>query len=123
MHDTESQNSPEDEKSPAEDEGEDDDEAGSMTTTNEDIDEDEVEARVKDIEAITLMGGQHSTTEYLPGMLHTDSLPGLLPKFPSWSLVLLGKYSSYNPMQGQSSLSCMVIFVLKPSSLLSLTII
>lgn len=99
MHDTESQNSPEDEESPPEEEGEDDDEAGSMTTTNEDIDEDEVEARVKDIEAITLMG-QHSTTEYLPGMLHTDSLPGLLPKFPSWSLVLLGKYSSYNPTQG-----------------------
>ncbi|WAR14293.1 SMG8-like protein [Mya arenaria] len=29
---------------------------------------------------------QHSTTEYLPGMIHTDSPSGLLPKFPSWSL-------------------------------------
>ena len=43
---------------------------------------------------------QHSTTEYLPGMLHTNSPPGLLPKFPSWSLMSLGKYSSYSPTQG-----------------------
>jgi hypothetical protein len=26
---------------------------------------------------------QHSTTEYLPGMVHSESIPGLLPKFPS----------------------------------------
>ena len=43
---------------------------------------------------------QHSTTEYLPGMLHTESPPGLLPEFPSWSLLSLGKYSIYNPTQG-----------------------
>ncbi|KAH3818615.1 nonsense-mediated mRNA decay factor SMG8-like isoform X1 [Dreissena polymorpha] len=43
---------------------------------------------------------QHSTTEYLPGMIHTDSPAGLLPKFPSWSLVCLGKSSIYNHNQG-----------------------
>ena len=43
---------------------------------------------------------QHSTTEYLPGMLHSNSPPGLLPKFPSWSLLQLGEYSSYNPSTG-----------------------
>lgn len=44
---------------------------------------------------------QHSTTEYLPGMVHSNSPVGLLPKFPSWSLVLLGDYSSYNAVQGE----------------------
>ncbi|XP_052821205.1 nonsense-mediated mRNA decay factor SMG8-like isoform X2 [Mya arenaria] len=43
---------------------------------------------------------QHSTTEYLPGMIHTDSPSGLLPKFPSWSLVCLGKSTTYNQNQG-----------------------
>jgi len=43
---------------------------------------------------------QPSTTEYLPGMLHTNSPLGLLPKFPSWSLLQLGEYSSYNPSTG-----------------------
>ena len=43
---------------------------------------------------------QHSTTEYLPGMLHSSSPPGLLPKFPSWSLLRLGDCSSYNPTTG-----------------------
>ena len=45
---------------------------------------------------------QHSTTEYLPGMLHSNSPPGLLPKFPSWSLLQLGEYSSYNPSTGNN---------------------
>ena len=44
---------------------------------------------------------QHSTTEYLPGMVHSNSPSGLLPKFPSWSLVLLGEYSTYNYAQGK----------------------
>ena len=39
---------------------------------------------------------QSSTTEYLPGMLHTMSPPGLLPKFSSWSLVCLGPSSLYS---------------------------
>ena len=39
---------------------------------------------------------QSSTTEYLPGMLHTMSPSGLLPKFSSWSLVCLGPSSLYS---------------------------
>ncbi|KFM77443.1 Protein SMG8, partial [Stegodyphus mimosarum] len=39
---------------------------------------------------------QPSTTEYLPGMLHSESRLGLLPKFPSWSLVCLGPSSLYS---------------------------
>lgn len=39
---------------------------------------------------------QPSTTEYLPGMLHTESPVGLLPQFPSWSLVCLGPSSLYS---------------------------
>jgi len=31
-----------------------------------------------------------ATMEYLPGMIHSKSPPGLLPLFPSWSLVRLG---------------------------------
>ncbi|XP_064642230.1 nonsense-mediated mRNA decay factor SMG8-like isoform X2 [Lineus longissimus] len=43
---------------------------------------------------------QISTTEYHPGMIHTMSPPGLLPKFPSWSLVTIGRYTSYSHAQG-----------------------
>jgi Uncharacterized conserved protein (DUF2146). len=39
---------------------------------------------------------QPSTTEYLPGMLHVASPAGLLPQFPSWSLVCLGPSSLYS---------------------------
>ncbi|XP_012270941.1 protein SMG8 [Orussus abietinus] len=39
---------------------------------------------------------QPSTTEYLPGMLHTESPSGLLPRFSSWSLVCLGPSSLYS---------------------------
>ncbi|XP_011306755.1 protein SMG8 [Fopius arisanus] len=39
---------------------------------------------------------QPSTTEYLPGMLHTESPTGLLPQFSSWSLVCLGPSSLYS---------------------------
>ncbi|XP_015586501.1 protein SMG8 isoform X2 [Cephus cinctus] len=39
---------------------------------------------------------QPSTTEYLPGMLHTESPSGLLPQFSSWSLVCLGPSSLYS---------------------------
>uniref|UniRef100_A0A6M2DWN0 Nonsense-mediated mRNA decay factor SMG8 n=1 Tax=Xenopsylla cheopis TaxID=163159 RepID=A0A6M2DWN0_XENCH len=45
---------------------------------------------------------QPSTTEYLPGMLHTLSPPGLLPQFPSWSLVCLGASSLYSHNLGLS---------------------
>ncbi|XP_074655649.1 nonsense-mediated mRNA decay factor SMG8-like [Tubulanus polymorphus] len=44
---------------------------------------------------------QHqSTTEYLPFMLNSKSPPGLLPKFNSWSLHILGRYTSYSHAQG-----------------------
>ncbi|XP_054712985.1 nonsense-mediated mRNA decay factor SMG8-like [Uloborus diversus] len=39
---------------------------------------------------------QPSTTEYLPGMLHSESRPSLLPMFSSWSLVCLGPSSLYS---------------------------
>ncbi|KAG8182047.1 hypothetical protein JTE90_013977 [Oedothorax gibbosus] len=39
---------------------------------------------------------QPSTTEYLPGMLHTESKLGLLPMFSSWSLICLGPSSLYS---------------------------
>ncbi|XP_054280613.1 nonsense-mediated mRNA decay factor SMG8 [Macrosteles quadrilineatus] len=39
---------------------------------------------------------QPSTTEYLPGMLHSESPGSLLPQFPSWSLVCLGPSSLYS---------------------------
>ena len=53
-------------------------------------------------ERVLLADRQHSKTEYLPGMIHTDSPAGLLPRFPSWSLVCLGKASTYNHNQGPS---------------------
>ncbi|XP_059470994.1 nonsense-mediated mRNA decay factor SMG8 isoform X2 [Neocloeon triangulifer] len=43
---------------------------------------------------------QASTTEYLPGMLHSGSPVGLLPQFPSWSLVCLGPSSVYSHNHG-----------------------
>lgn len=39
---------------------------------------------------------QPSTTEYLPGMVHSSSPVGLLPLFPSWSLVCIGSSSVYS---------------------------
>lgn len=39
---------------------------------------------------------QPSTTEYLSGMLHSLSPGGLLPQFPSWSLVCVGHSSVYS---------------------------
>lgn len=43
---------------------------------------------------------QASTTEYLPGMLHTTSPAGLLPRWSSWSLVCLGPSSLYSHNAG-----------------------
>ncbi|XP_055547065.1 nonsense-mediated mRNA decay factor SMG8 [Wyeomyia smithii] len=43
---------------------------------------------------------QPSTTEYLPGMLHAASPTGLLPQFPSWSLLCLGPSSIYTHNSG-----------------------
>ncbi|KAH9645039.1 hypothetical protein HF086_005584 [Spodoptera exigua] len=46
------------------------------------------------------MSRQPSTTEYLPGMLHSQSPAGLLPAFASWSLVCLGASSLYSHALG-----------------------
>ncbi|KAG7309791.1 hypothetical protein JYU34_004291 [Plutella xylostella] len=43
---------------------------------------------------------QPSTTEYLPGMLHAASPPGLLPAHASWALVCLGPSSLYSHSLG-----------------------
>ncbi|KAL9926829.1 nonsense-mediated mRNA decay factor SMG8 isoform 1-T1 [Glossina fuscipes fuscipes] len=43
---------------------------------------------------------QPSTTEYLPGMVHTESPVGLLPQFPSWSLCCVGASSVYSHNTG-----------------------
>ncbi|XP_058124379.1 nonsense-mediated mRNA decay factor SMG8 [Anopheles ziemanni] len=48
----------------------------------------------------TALSRQPSTTEYLPGMLHAASPAGLLPRFPSWSLVCLGSSSIYTHNTG-----------------------
>ncbi|XP_022826368.1 protein SMG8 [Spodoptera litura] len=47
-----------------------------------------------------IMSRQPSTTEYLPGMLHSASPAGLLPAFASWSLVCLGASSLYSHALG-----------------------
>ena len=39
---------------------------------------------------------------YIPivGIPNDKTVDGLLPKFPSWSLVCIGKYGSYTPSSG-----------------------
>lgn len=41
-----------------------------------------------------------STTEYLPGMVNSESPPGLLPQFSSWSITCLGPSSLYSHNSG-----------------------
>lgn len=43
---------------------------------------------------------QVSTIEYLPNMLQASSPVGLLPRFPSWSLVCIGPSSIYSHNTG-----------------------
>ncbi|XP_030382868.1 protein SMG8 [Scaptodrosophila lebanonensis] len=43
---------------------------------------------------------QASTTEYLPGLVHTLTAGGLLPFFPSWSLACVGPSSVYSHNTG-----------------------
>lgn len=47
---------------------------------------------------------QASTTEYLSGMIHNLSPAGLLPQFPSWSLVCVGHSSIYAHSTGKNTL-------------------
>ncbi|XP_029644947.1 protein SMG8 [Octopus sinensis] len=58
------------------------------------------EIRLTQPEVERVFDRQHSTTEYLPDMINSDSPSGLLPKFSSWSLCALGKTSSYVHSQG-----------------------
>lgn len=41
-----------------------------------------------------------STTDYLDGMTHSDSPPGLLPRYSSWSLCCIGRASDYVSSKG-----------------------
>lgn len=41
-----------------------------------------------------------STEVYLVGLLNSESKPGLVPRFSSWSLISIGKNTSYNPQTG-----------------------
>ena len=43
---------------------------------------------------------QPSTSEYLSTMFNSESPSGLLPRFPSWSLVALSDYASYQNSKG-----------------------
>ncbi|XP_050349078.1 nonsense-mediated mRNA decay factor SMG8 [Nymphalis io] len=74
-----------------------------------DDDDDESPACVDGLHVVTVQGDsapekvisrQPSTTEYLPGMLHTGSPAALLPAFPSWALVCLGASSLYSHNAG-----------------------
>lgn len=50
---------------------------------------------------------QASTTEYLSGMIHNLSPAGLLPQYPSWSLVCVGHSSIYSHNSGKKhNLQC-----------------
>jgi len=82
-----------------------DDETGHDDQLDNDNDDDDDDATVASTDEDTVnvlvpTQRQHSTTEYLPGMLHSNCPHGLLPKFPSWSILQLGEYSSYNPTTG-----------------------
>jgi protein SMG8 len=75
------------EKKKTEDSDEDDDEMNEIVVKIGELDVREEQAKA-------------STTEYLPGMLLITSPPGLLPQFPSWSLVCLGSSSFYSHNTG-----------------------
>lgn len=47
---------------------------------------------------------QPSTLDYLATMTSSESPPGLLPRFPSWSLVALGDFSTYQTSKGERPL-------------------
>lgn len=61
-----------------------------------------------------------STTEYLDGMTHSDSPPGLLPQFSAWSLCCIGRASDYVPAKGRTvdpvPLRSFIIRCIRPST-------
>ena len=52
-----------------------------------------------------------SGSEYLSGMMNANSPQGLVPKFRSWSLLSLGKYSSYSSTSGTHFASVLVVVI------------
>ena len=91
------------------DEGDEDAEAEEEAGIASGDEEHVVETTLQSDDALVTALRQHSTTEYLPGMLHTNSPSGLLPKFPSWSILQLGEYSSYNPSTGSVIIIIIII--------------
>ncbi|CAB3235309.1 unnamed protein product [Arctia plantaginis] len=77
---------------------------GSMKDEDEDDDKSQTSDKyvvpVRGETTDKLISRQPSTTEYLPGMLHTASPAGLLPAFSSWSVVCLGASSLYSHSLG-----------------------
>ncbi|GAB6031120.1 hypothetical protein CHUAL_007928 [Chamberlinius hualienensis] len=61
-----------------------------------DLIETSINSSISEEEGEKVLIRQASTTEYLPGMMHSDSPHGLLPAFQSWSLVCLGPSSLYS---------------------------
>lgn len=59
----------------------------------------------------TVATSDFSTTEYLPFMLHVHSPSGILPRYPSWSLVCLGSSSLYSHNSGSFILRFQLFFV------------
>jgi protein SMG8 len=59
------------------------------------------EDMVQGAQAEDLLARQVSTTEYLAGMVHTKTPEGLLPLFPSWSLMCIGASSIYSHNTGE----------------------
>lgn len=84
----------------------DDDDETARPTTGYDMSDDdsvnEIVLKVAEAKVVHDKGifRQPSTTEYLPGMVHTLSPIGLLPQFPSWSLVCIGPSSVYSHSTG-----------------------
>ena len=71
--------------------------------TDDDIDLDLEEEEQHQQHAVITSRGDVSTTEYLPYLtLHVHSPPGLLPRYPSWSLICLGSSSLYSHNSGLS---------------------
>lgn len=82
-------------KSSRSDKQEDEDEEDDEDSMNEFVIQvGEIEKKEKTMRQVS------STTEYLPSMLNMNSPAGLLPQFPSWSLVCVGPSSIYSHNSG-----------------------
>lgn len=83
---------------------------GSMSDEERIIKKDKTDSEEEINEIVVKIGEMHvreeqveaSSTVYLPGMLLDSSPPGLLPQFPSWSLLNIGPSSLYSHNTGLS---------------------